>query len=560
MSAQVFGVSEYQSKIKEVCKEKIERKDYVGALSLLFKLLEEDYKNTEILTKIADVYFEMNLYDYALKYRLKALAYLSKKDRLMVMLDIITDSVFSGDYKTCQNYIVKVANEFGHQAFVNLEEDAMKEIGKFQVEKEFYQVYPFTEKSYEKMLKDATKLFKAEFFREAKSAYETVPAVKFSDEDIKNYFECCEALTSFNDCLIKLKEINAERGENLVVYTLMSVIYFEQKNADKSRFYYEKALKLYDGKKNDTLSLFYSAINFGEHETLYKLLKKLVEFFPYDDVFAIKLATACYNLGKLEESYEAFKKAKRILPFSVTLNGYLQLIKRALDGENGLPKTLSYDAETEEEYLISARETVINRLEKLVVSKKKNCKKPKIEMGLKEAYDLTISLNDKVIGHRAIYLLLNEKKKWATELEEDLLLDPGLDGETKRQIMYAKISSGFLGTIKVVDDCDLYEVKPEKLPSEISNNVLFMCAHALTISKCFVADWFKESKIKKGVVKVYRKIGKIMEDDVGLLSAIIVITAYPEINSKSLCAFYDVNEEKLEKYLLLVNEKGEKND
>ena len=87
-----------------------------------------------------------------------------------------------------------------------------------------------------------------------------------------------------------------------------------------------------------------------------------------------------------------------------------------------------------------------------------------------------------------------------------------------------------------------------------------MCAHALTISKCFVAEWFKESKIKKGVVKVYRKIGKIMEDDVGLLSAIIVITAYPEINSKSLCAFYDVNEEKLEKYLLLVNEKGEKND
>ena len=47
MSAQIFGVSEYQSKIKEVCKEKFERKDYVGALSLLFKLLEEDYKNTE---------------------------------------------------------------------------------------------------------------------------------------------------------------------------------------------------------------------------------------------------------------------------------------------------------------------------------------------------------------------------------------------------------------------------------------------------------------------------------------------------------------------------------
>lgn len=562
MSANVFTIENYESKIIPLCNEKIENKDYLGALSLLFKILEKDSHNTDIMSKIADVYIKMDLYKYALKYRFKAMYFLPKKDRLKVLLDICTDSATYSDHKMTQHYFIKIVQDYGQEAILSLDENTANKIFSFQTKTGYFQAHPVTEKSSVKLLQNAKKQYNFGMFLGAKSIYESVPAEYLSEEDIRTYFECCDELNLLEDCKKVIKAILQIKGKSLLVCSLLSIINYENENVDKARYFYEEALKLYDGKKENALSLYYAGVNFSDHSTLNKVLFELLKYYPYDDIFNAKYAISCYNLGKFEDGYNTIKKLKRILPFTTQFDGYLYILSKAMSGEKGLPRTISYEHETEEYYLNEARKTLLNSINSTYnISKTKN-KLSNISFSQKALYELSIKYFDDVFSRQTVFFLLNEKKKWATELVDDFLSDPNISGEIKRQIIYTKIRLGYLGVLRVVDEDVLYEIRPEKMPKDIFENNLFMCSYSLCISKIFTIENFDVKAIKKATIKVYKALKNEFnkDKDFNFISCLITVLSCPDFNVKALCKFYEIDEGLVNKYLKIINEKVQKND
>lgn len=478
---------------KKIAERRLEENDLEGALSFLHSAKEKTKYRLSIYSDIADIYFEMGLYDLSANYWFKVLDIVPKQNVTEVY------NALGSCYYNLRNY--GVAAYYFNEQFENLKggnllfdeemADCFSEL--LDIKNAYRVVYPPEAVDYSDTFKKGKNALMRYDLDGAISIFETI------HESAKEYetamLECSVAkfLKGDVDGAIQLSEkIHQRNSKNVFALCNLSTMYRFKEMPIAA----EKYFSLIDEENiKDDDDLFKVASTFCEnakHERALKCFEKLSVSRPYNTSVMFFHGACLYNTGRFEESRSVFSRLIRLTEANPVALYFYRLSDLAVKQGAKATKPIAYHfnlpIEKEDENL--KKLTTLLNIKSVTTVKKKVKEKEIIEL-----INWCFTVRDREVQKGACYLLAVSDNKASENKLLEKLLEPSIFDETKEYIITLLVLKGYDKTCGVVLKNIYKKICFYALELEGQSGEKVEDAYAVTFAKAVVLGNFNLRKI-----------------------------------------------------------------
>lgn len=525
---------------------------FVDALGLLFSALKKYPKDGGVITDIGDIYADMNLWELSNKFWFYYLA-TQPKDKAGVAYEELGINYFYLDNLFAAGYYfhLKLASDgrfsredFGDEIndFLNNAQNDLKE---------YRIVYPFERADYSFSKKLAKKAYALGDYDAASAVYSTIPHQCLTEDDggelAVSLFMCGD-----DDEVLKVcKNSIIDHGENLTAYCSLCALYNAKGDADKSAYYYKKALSLRKFDKDEPYKLVPCALEQRDHDTAIGCIRDILEDKPSDPWMLLFYGFALANVGRYAKAAEQFNAAYRVAPYIRPFGFYANYLKTAADGEFDDEKKL-----IPFEYVRGYQPKTVNRFKRIV--KVEDLLMPPDFDKKPETLDAYIwgvlEGNDEIAKKCALSLAMSKNAAAESALDE-MLLDPSVSDSRKSLVVFMYTLFEIKNTYGVVASDCFVKIKSGKLVLKGKPfDQEFRSAYALAVSKSVFAGFTDFGKITFCANSLYKeRYDEVAESGFsqGEIAAVILIDCKDKRLSdvKKACKLFDVQEKRIKNFI-----------
>lgn len=537
---------------KKLADKRLDEDDIEGALSLLLEAKERTKYVLTIYFDIAEIYYEMGLYEYSVRYWFRALDRAPKYDLEDIYNGLGACFYNLGNFAAATYY-------FNQQFLVSkdgsvfFEDDILDSLAGAMSEPEFRVVYPPEEADYEDVMRRAkAHMYKGEYAK-AREIYAEVPdgAKEYNTAQLESAVAAFMSGDADEGITIS-KKIFARDNENIFAICNLSSMYKYRTLYMLSDMYFSK-LDESKAKNDDELYKIATAcMEHGKYERAARCFEKLTIDRPYDMQLAFLKGVAQYNAKDFAGAKRTFGRIVRITEVNPPAASYF---RRADDAEqNGvknfhpLPNFYKPLEEEETEYTKKLAALIKTKNEKVL---KKRMKEPDFW----ELMDWSFFSSDKEVRRCACFLLALTDSKQAERYLLDKLLDPALSDEIKAYAVELYVLNGYDKTVGIVVS-GLYKklcFYPIHTENDAHSN-LFTESYAMCYSKCAVLGDYDMRKIYDAANTLYfltdgSRIFKNAE--INAVAALIYVRSETEkaVALEDAALLFGCNKEKLKELL-----------
>jgi hypothetical protein len=548
-------------KYVELAQKKLEEGDTVGGLSLLFSALEceNSYKTISL---IAQVYSDLGMFNVSNGYWFKYLN-VAPENKLPVAYEQMAINFFYLDnFFASSYYFHQKLSKDGYISKEGLDEEVLNFFYEtFDKRSAYHIAYPFDRADWsfaEKMAKNA---LSSGDYQTAEKLYSKIPE-ECRSEEISGEYSVSLFLNQKDKQMIE--ECNRSllaHGENLTAYCNLSSLYHTKKDKEKSAYYYEQALKLYDNTVEKAYKIATCAMEQQDHLTANGALKLILEERSCDTTMNYFYGLSQINCQDYEGGAKTFCELYRINPHDIVIKFYAQYFSQLAKDENDYKNLLPL--QYVKELPAPIVKTYKKKISELYADPKKALTQTKRE-DVKEILEWALVQDNLEYAKNTVFILCNALSPWAEKLMLDSLMTVEVCGEVKRAIITMLVLSGYKEKFPVIANDFLSVVKPRKLTFEGKiDGDIFVAAYAICTSR--MAFWNVDGydKLAFSINKLYKKLGNavylsdVTAEELGAV-AICISKLEHFTNVEYVCKFFDVRIEVVKEYLDML--KGEKND
>lgn len=534
---------------KRLASYRAEKDDYIGALSLLMSI-KEDNPSYETYMAIADLYSDMGLLELSNRYWYKYLFY-APKDKVSTAYEELAINFFYSDNILASGYYFQKKLEVdGYISQEGIDKEVLDFFSGEEFKKHAYRVvYPFDKADYEPEKKNGKRAIGIGAFEEAVKILSKIPK-EVRDEDVSGELAVALFMTDDHDgaeavCRESLKA----HGETVTAYCNLSTVYDMRKDYSNSEYYYKKALECEKGDKSEAYKIATCAIERQDHLTVKRCLESILNDRPYEISMLFFYGVVLLNLGDYISAVQAFKKAYRTDPTDIVTKFYLDYALMLSRGEQDKEKLLPLNYEKVLPQKIETKwckeiKALTKNIDKCVLTMRKKENHDKIIWGLYNGSDLDM--------RAALFVASYANNKTFSHLAQEVLLNPDAKEPLKRLLTYVLIVKGHKKRTGVVAGGLYIEFTPKKLKCEKnSDGGLYLSAYALCMSKMISYGVDDLERIGSACDEVYLAIGKtVTEAEVSneeIAGLILYLSGYEKYSKIKECIkIFEVTEEKLE--------------
>jgi len=539
---------------------RIENKDYLGALSMLFDG-ERICKNYEFYEKIAKVYSLMEQYEMSNLYWFRYLYYAPKEKASTCYEELAINYFYLDNLWASGYYFHKKISVDGFVSRKDIDPEIIDFFSGEEAKKYAFRiVYPYDKADYSLELTNAKRFIRAGSFKESIVELEKVPKPCLDEQALDDLSVAYLMLDDYKNAEKSARECINRFGDNLNAYCNLSTIFDMQKDSENAEFYYQKALSLYDDKTDDNYKIVGCAIERKDHFIANKCFEKILIDRPYDFTMRFFYALSLINLGDYQKGLEELKKSYLHNPKDFVIEYYINLTKKLLDGSETESKTLPLP------YYKELPKKCQTAYKKKIGELARNPQNVSTQIKKKETKQmLTWGLifgKDALMKECAMILSFCDKKVFK-EIALNVMLNPDVNADAKRLLVYALCVSGVRGKLALVVGSYYCEFSLKKLLCEKHEGSRpYISAYALCLSRILLYGIDDFTNVVNATDRLFFDIGnQVSSDEVTneeLAGLILAESGYENFsNAKFILSVFDVEEAKLQK-LINIAEKAKK--
>lgn len=314
-------------KLLNIAYKKIEKSDYLNAIPVLKKALQDDEENVDAMLELATLYSKMGMIDVSNRYAYSALSIehneislyllgnnffkMHMYDRGISYYKRLLEMYPEGSYAS---YVEMVIERYEDKSIAGREIKLMKMTrkGKKYIEKEQYQ--------------KAIRLFSM--------------LVKVSPEHLflKNNLAMAYFYNKEYDKAIRLcREVISKRRYDVHANCNLAMFYYKQKNKYEYNIQKNKLDKLKPGNQEEYIKLVTTYCEIKSHEDVVRISRQAIMTYSYDTTYMFFMAAAYYNLGKVNKSLSTYHDILKIDEDNYIAHYYIKSIKSLMK-----PKKIDY--------------------------------------------------------------------------------------------------------------------------------------------------------------------------------------------------------------------------
>ncbi len=547
--------------------KRIEEKDYVGALALLFSAMEKS-SNYEIYAKIAQVYSELEQYELSNKYWFKYM-YSAPKDKVSSCYESVASNLYELNNLWGAAYYI-------HQKFETdgalTKEIANPEILDFlsggeKKDLRYRVVYPHDKADYSLEIEGARQAINMNDFKSAISLFESVPIVCLDEEELNDFAIAYMMVEDYDSAEKVTRQSIKKYGESLGAFCNLSTISQMKKDTENCKYYYEKALSLKTDADDEYYKILNPAIELNDHDTVRLCLGKILKEKPNDLTIHFYLAIALINSFEYEKALEELKSLYQQNPADFVVEFYIDFVKNIKNGNGENERLLPLP------YLKTLPKKVVKKQENDILKLLKNPEKLSQELRKNSTQKLIIwglsskEVKEEIMRTSAMILSVADEKTFK-KIAFEILLAPEVSLETKGLLIYTLILKGYKGKIAHASGMYYAEINLKKLAiADSEESRIYLTSYALCVSRMVFRGIEDFSKIAKATNYLYKTFGKTItsaEINNEELAGLILLHSGEEKykDEKSVARIFEVGVNKLKKLknLTKIAVKEQKND
>lgn len=522
-------------------------------------LLHTAYKKTgdvEILPAIANAYSGLKLYLASNKYWFNYLTRVPKKEKADAFEKISVNYFHMGDLDTSQYYMLKRMETEKPEGLFDIPLEmatALSEEESENIRDKFYVAYPYDKANYAPVIAKAEEELGNGGILEAEKTFSTVPLECMNEKSIGEY-----AMTVFingdKDKAVSLYKESLNRfGDNVTALTGLSNILSADKDGEKSKYYYEKALSLYNGKKEDAFKLFASALAQADDEKVgyfFNIVKKDIA----DETAWLYYGISLLNLGKYNEASEILRSLYLTFPDDVIYEFYARFSAKLVsdDDKETIKLPLKYVKEIPPKTASAYRARIRELIENIERFSPKSIADSDFFL-----LRWSIRCDDRYLP-AAVYFYRQCDRKKCDDYIREILLDPRASHYIKKAIITSILASGKRTKIDVLVGNLFVTLKPKKIRADKDENYEEV---SIAYERCLADSVFTNRKNLKVIPEIAEKIydkylDVLIREGVTAEELIIIIKVLcGEVSTKRLyecCKDFEIDYDKVVKILQIM--------
>ena len=292
----------------EIALKRYEKADYEGALTLLLNADEDGHATPEILSLIATIYFDIEMYNYSIEYWLRYLSAVSGAENKAKAYNALAACYCRLDMPGPMTYWydeqLKVCDmsELEYDNILMEYYDAVNDT----VHSEFYSV---DNPPGDRLAWEGSVLISEGCYSEA---VEKLKAVSINDpryiDAQLNISACYSVLGEEEKSIDVLKALVEKRPDSGVANLSYAACFFDAHQMTEAKFYAEKAVECGIDDEEDLFRLAFILLNLDEEEQALHEIDKSLLISPYYLKSLLLKGEILYNRGNFEEAEQIFKK------------------------------------------------------------------------------------------------------------------------------------------------------------------------------------------------------------------------------------------------------------
>jgi len=315
---------------------------FLPALRFLFaSIAESDSPDLETYLRIADVYENLGLQTYAIKWLYKCLEICGEED---------LPDVYEGLAVNYLNLGNEGASAYYYNRLIGVD-DTLTAENKMEIAQAFSKdkketlrfVWPPKLADFSQEMEQGARALKAGNCREAIAAYSQVGEGNKDFVEARRMQAVAELLDGNHLCAEQIcLDVLETAPEDVQTLATLAAVYLEQGRADESRRLAERLSKM---KANSTEELYKIATvccENGMHKEAYTMFLQLEERMPYDGRLLYFKGVSAAKSGKLDAAERTFEKLCSLYPDAAVGKYYLREVRKMLDGGEDVTSAFTY--------------------------------------------------------------------------------------------------------------------------------------------------------------------------------------------------------------------------
>jgi len=310
----------------------IENNNYIHALNYYRKAVEKDPDNLEYSLDLAEVFSEMGYYHES---NLILFSILQKDpSRVSCYFSIGCNFLGLQEYEKADYSLEKYLELDEHGYYYDEARSLLEALHSHEFYLDFFNdIDPDRNKSMELATKGKELLDKGEYklaVRELEKAARKDPSLIFARNNLALAYFCIDDL----DRAIEVSlDILADYPFNVHANCNLALFLYEKGDIEGSNYYMETVLNQNTDDPEEMYKIAVTLCEMGEHRKVNQLLKKLLQYKPYDINVLRYMAVSCFNLKKFKTAFKYWDKVEKINPNNTISSYYKHYVKSVMNND-----------------------------------------------------------------------------------------------------------------------------------------------------------------------------------------------------------------------------------
>ena len=563
MDSKVIQFDKNKVRYFRLADELKEKEDYLGALSLLFSVLEKE-NDYIACRKIAEIYALMEQFEASNLFWFRYLFYAPKNEVAFCYEELAINYFYLDNLWASGYYFHKKLSVDGVISKQNIDPEIMEFFSGEELKKHAFRlVYPYEMADYSLEKNNAKRAIRMGAFKESVNEIEKIPVPCRDEETLNDQAVSLMMANDLKDAEGVARFSIEKFGETVNSYCTLSTLFDMKKDYENADFYYQKALSISKDSPEDWYRIVSPAIERKDHEKANECLYKILKERPNEYLMRYFFAISFINLGNYESALRELKTVYLYNPRDFIVEYYINFVKELINGKTENQKFLPLEYNKE----LPKKEGI--KWEKKIKDLAKNLENATSQLKGEKARKLLIygMLFGKDITMRSSVMLLSLLDvKLVKDIALTVLLNPEVGQEVKKLLLYALVLKGVKGKIGVVAGSYYCEINLKKLLCEKkSGSRFYVLSYALCLSRMVFYGIDDFTKMVNATDMLFNDVGDLLtSEDVNneeLAGLILMRSGYENFaDVKTVCSIFDVKQEKLDKLMEIAIEKRRKND
>lgn len=323
-----------------LAEKKLDEKDYVGALRILRKSVERNGATADEYSLFADIYDEMELFEYAVNYWFRYLDVCAEDEAVDAYEGLAACFYNTGNERAAVFYYNMMLQDKYVSAENNIE---MGELFSSPARKPFRIVYPPAEADYTEELEGGVKALRGGDYAKADEIFSSVPEEAACYGSARNFLALSKLMQGKAEDAERIcRERLAVAGDDVSILSTYAAVLTELGKRDESRAAAKRLASLPAVSADELYKIATVCCENGLYDEAYEKFCILEKQVPYDITLLYFKSVAAFKSGRIRESLAGFAKIVDVFPDAAVARYYFGEIRRYSEEGGDAPETLFF--------------------------------------------------------------------------------------------------------------------------------------------------------------------------------------------------------------------------